>query len=58
MNEQTLKELLEQIKSGKATIDDAVKELKTLPFTDLGDALIDNHRTFSLLIKGFSHKTE
>lgn len=45
MNEETLKKLLTDIKSGKTTVDKAVKDLKTLPFTDLGDALIDNHRS-------------
>lgn len=45
MNEETLTKLLKQIKSGKISVDKAVSELKTLPFTDLGDALIDNHRS-------------
>ena len=44
MNEATLKEVLLQIQSGKLSIDDGLSIVKELPYTDLGIALIDNHR--------------
>ncbi|MDR0395642.1 MAG: nickel pincer cofactor biosynthesis protein LarB [Tannerella sp.] len=36
--------LLEDVKSGAISIDEATKRLKTAPFDDLGYALIDHHR--------------
>jgi len=36
--------LLEQVKKGKVTIDEAVEKLRHLPFEDLGFACIDHHR--------------
>lgn len=44
MNEQNIKDLLERVKSGDETIESAVKELKMLPFEDVGYAKIDHHR--------------
>ncbi|SQC00428.1 NCAIR mutase (PurE)-like protein [Clostridium tetanomorphum] len=44
MNENDIKELLENIKSNRLSIEDGVKKLKELPFKDLGYAKIDNHR--------------
>lgn len=44
MNEQNIKDLLERVKSGDETIESAVKELKKLPFEDVGYAKIDHHR--------------
>jgi len=35
---------LEQVKSGKIDIDQAVEKLRHLPFEDLGFACIDHHR--------------
>lgn len=40
----SLRKLLEDVKSGACDIDDALLELKKLPFEDLGFAKIDNHR--------------
>jgi len=44
MNEQSIKDLLERVKTGDETIEAAVKELKKLPFEDMGYAKIDHHR--------------
>lgn len=40
-----LKQLLEQVKKGEVSLDDAVVRLKKLPFEDLGYARLDHHRT-------------
>ena len=39
MNEAALKSLLEQVQQGARSIDDAVEQLRHLPFEDLGDAV-------------------
>jgi pyridinium-3,5-biscarboxylic acid mononucleotide synthase len=39
-----LRELLDQVRAGDATVDHAVAELKHLPFADLGYATVDHHR--------------
>lgn len=44
MREQDLKKLLLAVKNNELNIEEAVSELKTLPFKDLGYATIDNHR--------------
>ena len=44
MNSDDLKALLQGVKDGNTTIDEAYEELKDLPFYDLGYAKIDNHR--------------
>lgn len=44
MNQQQLKSLLEQVKSGEVAIDQAVDKMKHMPFEDLGFALVDHHR--------------
>jgi NCAIR mutase (PurE)-related protein len=36
--------LLEAVKNGTVAVDEAAKKLRTLPFDDLGYALIDHHR--------------
>lgn len=45
MNEAVLKELLEQVKRGEEPVDSALERLRHLPFEDIGDAVIDHHRT-------------
>ena len=50
MNPQKLQELLKRVKLGKTSIDEAIGQLKSLPFEDLGYARIDHHRS---LRKGF-----
>lgn len=44
MNAEQIKALLEQVKSGKTTVDTAFERLKTLPYEDLGHSKIDHHR--------------
>lgn len=44
MDEEELKILLENIKSGKESVEQGIEKLKDLPFKDLGFAMIDNHR--------------
>jgi NCAIR mutase (PurE)-related protein len=39
-----IKDLLERVKSGSASVDDAFSELRSLPFSDLGYATVDHHR--------------
>jgi NCAIR mutase (PurE)-related protein len=50
MNVRKLEDLLRKVKSGKTTLDQAMVELKSLPFEDLGFTRIDHHRS---LRKGF-----
>jgi len=44
MDSESLKKILEDLKSGKLSIDEALQELKNLPFEDLGFAKVDHHR--------------
>lgn len=41
---ESLRALVERIASGAVTADDALAELRALPFASLGDALVDHHR--------------
>ena len=50
MDIRRLEDLLKKVKSGKITLDEALAELKSLPFEDLGFTRIDHHRS---LRKGF-----
>ena len=50
MNIRKLEDLLKKVKSGKTTLDEAIAQLKSLPFEDLGFTRIDHHRS---LRKGF-----
>jgi NCAIR mutase (PurE)-related protein len=50
VREDTLRQLLEQVRAGDIDVDAAVKGLKALSVEDLGYALIDHHR---VLRKGF-----
>jgi NCAIR mutase (PurE)-related protein len=50
MVKDELRQLLEDVKSGKVETGDALNRLKTLPYEDLGFAVIDHHRA---LRKGF-----
>ncbi|MEW5952914.1 MAG: nickel pincer cofactor biosynthesis protein LarB [Bacillota bacterium] len=45
-----LRKLLENVKNGNVDTEDALKRLKTLPYEDLGFAVVDHHRA---LRKGF-----
>lgn len=44
MDADSLKKLLEDVKAGRVSTDDAVTELKKPPFEDLGFAKVDHHR--------------
>ena len=44
MNEQSLKELLEQVRAGAVGTGEALERLRHLPFEDLGFAKVDHHR--------------
>jgi pyridinium-3,5-biscarboxylic acid mononucleotide synthase len=44
VNIERLKELLEQVRSGETSPDEALQLLKGLPFEDLGFAKVDHHR--------------
>ena len=44
MDPTKLKALLDEVAAGKVSSDDAAKQLKTLPYEDLGFAKIDHHR--------------
>jgi NCAIR mutase (PurE)-related protein len=44
MDPARLRELLEQLTRGDATVDQAMAHLKDLPFADLGYATVDHHR--------------
>lgn len=45
-----LRQILEQVQQGQLSVDDALRELRNLPFQELGFAKIDHHR---LLRRGF-----
>ena len=44
MDEEKLAQLLEEVRRGKATVEQALKRLQHLPFEDLGFAKVDHHR--------------
>src|SRR5271167_4062017 len=44
MDPARLRELLEQLTRGDATVDQALAQLKDLPFAELGYATVDHHR--------------
>jgi NCAIR mutase (PurE)-related protein len=50
MDPRSLKQLLEEVRKGTLSPDDAVARLATLPYEDLGFAKLDHHRT---LRRGF-----
>ncbi len=44
MDEHRLRGLLDGVRDGSVSADDAVAALRTLPFAEVGDALVDHHR--------------
>jgi len=44
MHPERIREIVEQVKAGEMTVDQAMQALKNLPFEDLGFAVIDHHR--------------
>lgn len=45
MNSARLKKLLKQVQAGKITLQEALHQLRTLPYEDIGFASIDHHRS-------------
>lgn len=45
VDEAALRALIDDIRSGSTTPDEAVRRLQRLPFADLDDALVDHHRS-------------
>ena len=45
MDETAVRQLLDDVRSGAVSADDAVARLQRLPFADLGFAKVDHHRT-------------
>jgi NCAIR mutase (PurE)-related protein len=45
VEESELRALVDAVRAGSVTPDDAVARLRRLPFVDVGDALVDHHRT-------------
>jgi NCAIR mutase (PurE)-related protein len=48
MHEPALRALLERLAEGAASVDDVIRELRGLPFADLGFARVDHHRELRL----------
>ena len=44
MNPESIRKLLEEVRQGNLTPDEAIAELRHLPFEDLGFAKVDHHR--------------
>src|SRR4051812_28194237 len=44
MDEGAVRRLLDEVRAGTLSADDAVEELRRLPFADLGFARVDHHR--------------
>ena len=45
MTEQALRKLLESVRKGEQSIDEAIAKLRVMPFEDIGFAKIDHHRS-------------
>jgi pyridinium-3,5-biscarboxylic acid mononucleotide synthase len=45
VDEQTLRKLIDDVSSGALDPDDAVARLRRLPFAEVGDTLVDHHRS-------------
>ena len=44
MGPDIIKQLLEEVREGRSSVDEALERLKVLPFEDLGCATLDHHR--------------
>ena len=44
MHPDLIRNLLDRVKSGELPVDEAMESLKTLPFEELGFAVVDHHR--------------
>ena len=45
MTEETLRQLLDAVRSGSQSVDEAITRLRVMPFEDLGFAKVDHHRS-------------
>ena len=45
MNQDQLKQLLQNVQAGTLSVPHAIKQLRTLPYEDLGFAAVDHHRS-------------
>lgn len=45
MNEDSIRKLLDEVRGGEVTVDDAIAELRSLPFEELPFARVDHHRS-------------
>ena len=45
VDEPALRALLDDLAAGRIDADDVVRRLRRLPFADVGDALVDHHRS-------------
>src|SRR3954454_2557077 len=45
VNEADIRQLLDDVREGSLSPDDAVATLRRVPFADVGDALVDHHRS-------------
>src|SRR5271154_6243858 len=48
MDASSLRALIEEVAAGRCTPDDAVRQLRRLPYSDLGFARVDLHRDLRL----------
>src|SRR6202044_2351615 len=48
MDASTLRTLIDNVAAGRCTPDDAVRQLRRLPYSDLGFARVDHHRDLRL----------
>lgn len=55
MNAADIKKLFQQVRSGRLSPDEAVQQLRTLPFEDLGFAKVDHHRAVRRKIRKAEH---
>ena len=45
VDERELQKLIDDVRAGTVSADDAVAQLRRLPFAEVGDTLVDHHRT-------------
>jgi len=44
MNKEVIKKILDSVSNGSMSVEDALEQLKTLPYKNLGHTKVDNHR--------------
>jgi len=48
MKEELLRNILQEVRGGEATVEQALEKLRSLPYADLGYATVDHHRALRL----------